>query len=97
MNAKQSLREASKRIIELEHYNKLAAADIKLYNAVIIGMIEGESPCKWCEDHKDCQLKAKDGKGCREWWLTCDNVITNDEESTVPDVVEGSMGGADEG
>ncbi|MBP5478708.1 MAG: hypothetical protein J6Y15_05025 [Bacteroidaceae bacterium] len=20
-------------------------------------------------EHEECQLEAKDGKGCREWWL----------------------------
>lgn len=70
MNAKQALRAAAKRIEELEHYNRLASADIKTYNEVIDGMIAGRSPCDWCEDQQECQLQAHaDGKGCDMWML----------------------------
>ena len=71
MNAKQSLRAASARIIELEDYNKRAAADIARYNEVIIRLIMGDcNPCDYCEDQNECQLQAKhDRKGCGDWWL----------------------------
>ena len=80
MNAKQALKTATKKIEELEDYNRRASADIKAYNKVIDSMIAGGSPCDWCEDRNECQLQAKaDGKGCSEWWLAFDR----------PDIPEG--------
>lgn len=69
MNAKQSLRLASKRIEELEHFNRSAAADIVDYNRVIEHMISGGCPCDWCEDMQECQLNAKGETGCTDWML----------------------------
>lgn len=68
MNARQAAKAASKRIEELENTGAKAAADIKAYNEVILGMIDGKSPCDWCEDQQECQREVK-GRGCAEWWL----------------------------
>ena len=70
MNAKQALKMASKHIADLEDFNRRATIDNKAYNKVIEGMIRGESPCPWCNDYQECQLQAKDGKGCEDWFLT---------------------------
>jgi hypothetical protein len=73
MNAKQSLKLAEKRINDLEIVMARAQRDIKKYNQVIIGMINGDSPCQYCEEQAECQLQAKaSGKGCPEWWLAYD-------------------------
>ena len=69
MNAKQALKAASKTIEDLMYYNKRCKFDIKLYNEVVSAMIQGQSPCEWCEDHEECQLQSKDGKGCEDWML----------------------------
>lgn len=69
MNARQAAKAAAQRIEELENYNRRCSADIKAYNQCIDAMIVGESPCQWCMEHDECQLEAKDGKGCSEWWL----------------------------
>lgn len=69
MNARQAAKAAAKRIEELEDFNRRASADIKEYNSCILDMIEGGSPCKYCEDYSECQLEEKDRKGCKEWWL----------------------------
>lgn len=68
MNAKQSLKAASKLIEEKEDYIQRCIADIKAYNQVIEDLIKGGDPCKWCEDREECQLQAK-GKGCEDWML----------------------------
>ena len=69
MNARQAAKAASIRIQDLERINKLYAADVKDYYECIEGTVDGESICKWCDDHEECQLQAKDGKGCKEWIL----------------------------
>lgn len=70
MNAKQSLRFASKRIEELEHSIRLYVLDVRAYNKVIDCLIAGGSACGWCDDEAECD---KDGKGtcrgCDEWML----------------------------
>ena len=69
LNAKQSLRAASKRIEELEDFNKKASAEIKALNQCIDGVIAGQMTfCDWCEDQKECQRECK-GQGCSEWWM----------------------------
>lgn len=66
------------------------AADIKRYNKCIDGMIEGKSPCPWCEDYKECQLQAKtDGKGCELWMLSFPDGPTPDGEP-APDGEKGA-------
>ena len=79
MNARQAARAAAKviegqekMIKDLEHYNAMCKRDVTAYNKVIEGMIAGESPCPWCEEHPDCQHEEKDGKGCSDWWLKFD-------------------------
>ena len=67
MNAKQSLRAASRRIEELENYNQRASADIKAYNLVIDSLLAGGDPCDWCEDHGECS--RDDWHGCTDWML----------------------------
>jgi len=69
MNARQAAREAAKHIEKIEDFNRRCTRDIKAYNACIDGMIAGETPCKWCEEYDECQLEARDGKGCDLWWL----------------------------
>ena len=70
MNARQAAKAASIRIEELENTGKKAAADIKTYNEVILGMIEGKSPCDWCEDQQECRDAGKtEIAGCDDWML----------------------------
>jgi len=69
MNGRQAAKAAAKRISELEYVNMMQARDIKDYNEVIQHMIAGNSPCDYCEECNECQLEAKGGKGCAEWWL----------------------------
>lgn len=77
MNAKQSLRECAKNLeiaeaalVDLHTVVGRAEKDIKAYVQCILGMIQGGSPCEWCEEQNECQLQAKaDGKGCDQWWL----------------------------
>ena len=69
MNAKQALKKVVQRNADLEDYNRRASADIKAYNECIDTMIAGGSPCPWCMEYDECQLEAKNGKGCSEWWL----------------------------
>jgi len=89
MNAKQAAKAAAKKIEELEDYNRRASSDIKAYNEVILGMIDGKSPCDWCEENNACGLQAKaDGKGCQDWWLMWDH-----PETPAPD---GSAEGGDD-
>lgn len=69
MNAKQSLREASKHIEQLEDFNRRASAEIKSLNRAIDSVIAGQmSWCDWCEEKEECQRECK-GHGCEEWWL----------------------------
>ena len=92
MNARQAARAAAKRIEELEHVNALQAADIKMYNEVIQHMIAGASPCEYCEEQAECQLEAKGGTGCAEWWLKYpDKEAAIDEGKGI--LPEGATGG----
>lgn len=63
------IEELEQRVDELERANARYAHDVKDYNDAIQHMIAGGSPCPYCEEHLECQLEAKDGKGCAEWWL----------------------------
>ena len=77
---KQSLRAASKRIEELEDFNRRCSRDIKAYNTVIDGLIAGNlNPCDWCDDQEDC-APSDQGKGCRNWVLKFDLPDKGDEE-----------------
>lgn len=74
MNARQAARKAAARILELEsritdleRINRIHEADTAQFYECIEGTVDGESICRWCSDHDECQLQAKDGKGCKEW------------------------------
>ena len=41
----------------------------QLMQQCIAGMIEGRSPCWWCEECKECKKEQHMGKGCSDWWL----------------------------
>lgn len=88
MNAKQAARAASKnkRIAELEDFNRRCSADIRAYVGCIISMIGGASPCAWCEEENECQLEAKGGKGCKQWWLknNLEEVPEFEEDADLP-------------
>ena len=71
MNGRQAARAANKRIQELEASNAMYARDIKDYNAVVLDMIAGKSPCGWCENNRldECEHASRGSAGCSEWWL----------------------------
>ena len=69
MNGRQAAKVAAQRIDELEYTIMRHIVDTRNYVACIHDMIEGKSPCAYCEEHEECQLEAKDNKGCAEWWL----------------------------
>ena len=95
MNGKQAAKLAAKKIDELEHYNARCKVDIKAYNQIILGLIEGDlNPCDWCEENADCERPIK-GKGCSEWWLAYELPVKEedaDDSEGVPFV--GSEGRA---
>ena len=70
MNAKQSLKLAAARIVELEDYNRRCANDIKAYNRVIEDMIQGKAPCSWCMEREECEDRTH---GCENWVLDIDH------------------------
>ena len=45
----------------------------------IFGMMEGRSPCEWCEDYRECSEKTPESAphGCRDWFL---RFLTKEEE-----------------
>ena len=88
MNAKQAARAAAKHIEDLEITLSRAMSDIKRYNQCIDSMIEGGSPCDWCEDRRECHLEAQ-GKGCGLWMLSYEE----DENNGDHDVAAGVAGG----
>lgn len=70
MNAKQSLKLASAKIVELEDFNRRASFEIKALNACIDSVIAGEKTyCDWCEEQNECQRECKGKTGCAEWWM----------------------------
>lgn len=86
MNSRRALKAVAKRIEEQEHTLALNKRDIQLYNKVVIHMIQGGSPCDYCEDRKECQLSAKDaGVGCPQWWLAFPEEVNANEETTDTD------------
>lgn len=56
----------------LDNRSWLAQRDYEnqLMQKCIAGMIEGRSPCWWCEECKECKRKEHmSSKGCKNWWL----------------------------
>lgn len=56
----------------LRYQNMAYAFDVRGYVECIHKMIEGQSPCDFCEECAldECKLKAREtGKGCAGWWL----------------------------
>ena len=59
----------------------------QLMQQCIFGMMEGKSPCEWCEDFKECGKLPNDEKlsgffagcGCKDWFL---RFLTEEEEKT---------------
>lgn len=95
MNAKQSLKAASKRIEELEWFNKSAGATIRSLYIALDVIFSGGNVCELCEDWEECQLECKkQGKGCPEWSHKTPNQSDVAKEEIGP--VEGLMGGMDE-
>ena len=84
MNKRQALKAAAAHIVELENYNVRAKADIIAYNKCVDGMIAGESPCKWCEDHArgECDKPEHNGKGCSEWMLMWEHGEKGDDDDS---------------
>jgi hypothetical protein len=69
MNQRQANKLAAQMIPELERRLEYNKVDITNYNLCILHQINGGSPCIFCEDYEECQLEAKDGRGCGEWML----------------------------
>jgi len=80
MNGRQAAKLAAKKLEESEYVNMMQSKDIQDYNAVIQHMIAGGSPCDYCEELNECQLQAKGGKGCTEWWLRYREVSADEGE-----------------
>ena len=71
----------------------LAKRDMEnqLMQQCIFGMMEGRSPCEWCEDYRECSEKTPESAphgcsektpesaphGCRDWFL---RFLTKEEE-----------------
>jgi len=70
MNGRKAAREAAKIIENLENHCRRSALDIRAYNQVILDMIDGKSPCEWCEDRDECENENLNGNGCKDWMLT---------------------------
>ena len=69
VKATKAAKAAAKRIEELERVAALNKADIIDYNKCVEHIIQGGSPCDYCEDLQECQLEAKGKTGCTEWML----------------------------
>lgn len=83
----------------------LAKRDMEnqLMQQCIFGMMEGRSPCEWCEDYRECSEKTPESAphGCRDWFL---RFLTKEEEeaceqraATKGFAKRAPMGGDDEG
>lgn len=85
MNARQALRAVSERLRDIEIVLAGAQNDIRRYNECIDSMIQGGSPCEYCEEEEACQLQAKGGKGCAQWWLKYqrEEAVTGGESERV--------------
>jgi hypothetical protein len=96
MNAKQALKAASKRIEELEHFNRMSRATVVSLYKALDAVFSGGNLCELCEDYEECQLEAKkQGKGCPEWSHKSIDPSEVPEAENGP--IEGLMGGTDEG
>ena len=100
MNGRQAAKLASLQVIELERIRALNTEDIIDYNLCILSMIDGRSPCPFCEDYDECQLEAKDHKGCGEWMVRSHEkriatAAQAAEEAGDPDGEQGSETGID--
>lgn len=59
----------------------------QLMQQCIFSMMDGKSPCEWCEDFKECQALPMgqkvpgflSKKGCKDWFL---RFLTEEEEKT---------------
>lgn len=89
MNGRQAAKAAAEKIEQLEYANKLYTLDVRAYNAVIMSMIGGGSPCGWCHDHGECQKQEKDGTGCDEWVLVLNMMDEPKEEKTEDGPIHG--------
>lgn len=71
MNGRQAARAAAKRVEELEYMVSSQSRDIKDYNAVVLDIIAGKTPCTWCEENRldECEHASRGSAGCSEWWL----------------------------
>ena len=71
MNGRQAAKLANQRIQELEVVNAMQTRDIKDYNAAVLDMIAGKSPCTWCEENRldECEHASRGSAGCSGWWL----------------------------
>ena len=49
----------------------------QLMQLCIAGMIQGRSPCWWCEECKECKREQHMKQGCGDWWL---RFLTEQEE-----------------
>ena len=106
MNSKQAARAVKRekrqtknaKLQEMEYIATMQAADIQDYVKAMIAVINGDSPCNWCESQEECQRDVK-GKGCSEWWLKyredhpLKNVIRKDEELVRHNQEERTAGG----
>ena len=76
---------AAKKIEELTYENMARVKDIKDYNACVLDLIAGKSPCLWCEEHRlgECEHpESHMNAGCHEWWLRYpDEIVTKGGES----------------
>lgn len=97
MNGRQAARAAARRIEENERVMALNKRDIIDYNTCILSMIEGETPCIYCEDYNECQLEAKDGKGCKQWMLRSQQITSETVKDGDVDASTGIYGASSEG
>lgn len=91
MNAKQSLKAASKRIIDLEDFNRRSSAEIRGLNNCIDSVIAGQySFCDWCMEKDECQREER-GSGCSQWWLTDNPPVQDHDEGSEADESKGIL------
>ena len=84
MNAKQSLKAASKHIEDLEDFNRRSVSEVKYLNKVIDSVIAGEKTyCDWCQEQEECEREQ--GTGCDNWWLKMNLPVLPEEGSEADD------------